>query len=94
MKISLIKKGILVILPIRFISFRLVYFSGRKGNNAGPEAIMQVLEVIMQVPEVIMQVLGSNNVGPESENADSRKQECRSMEVIMQVPEAIFWGWN
>ena len=27
MKISLIKKGILVIVPIRFISFRLFYFS-------------------------------------------------------------------
>ena len=46
MKIYLIKKGILVTVPIWFITV----------NNAGLEAIMQVLEVIMRVPEVIMQV--------------------------------------
>ena len=38
MKISLIWKGILVIVPIRFISFRLFYFSERKGYGK----IMQV----------------------------------------------------
>ena len=32
-KIFLIKKGILVIVPIRFISFCLFYFSGRKGYS-------------------------------------------------------------
>ena len=81
MKISLLKKGILVIVPISLISFHLFWFPGRKRyreNDAGPEAIMQVLEVIMQVPGVIiqvlevimqvpeekMQVLGSNNAGP------------------------------
>ena len=52
MKISQIKKGILVIVPIRFLSFRLFYLSGRKGYGE----IMQVPEVIMQVPEVKMQV--------------------------------------
>ena len=45
MKISLVKKGILVIVPIRFISFRLFYFSCRKGYGK----IMKVLDVIMQV---------------------------------------------
>ena len=38
MKISLIKKGILVTVPIRLISFRLFYFSWRKGYGK----IMQV----------------------------------------------------
>ena len=50
MKISLLKKGILVIVPISLISFHLFWFPGRKRyreNDAGPEAIMQVLEVTM-----------------------------------------------
>ena len=38
MKISLINKGILEIVPIRFISFRLFYIFGRKGYDK----IMQV----------------------------------------------------
>ena len=38
MKISQIQKGILVIVPIRFLSFRLFYLSGRKGYGE----IMQV----------------------------------------------------
>ena len=37
--------------------FVLFFLSERsRQNNAGPEAIVQVLEVKMQVPEVIMQV--------------------------------------
>ena len=40
MKISLIKKGIFVTVPIRVISFRLFYFSWRKGYGK----IMQVLK--------------------------------------------------
>ena len=55
------KKGILVNVLIRLISFCLFSFSGRKSygkiiNNAGPEAITQVPEVIMRVLEVKMQV--------------------------------------
>ena len=55
-----------MIVPIRFISLCLFYFSWRKemfwSNNAGPEAIMRVLEVTMKV-------LRSNNAGLGGENA-------------------------
>ena len=58
MKISLIKQVILVIVPIRFISFRLFFWTERlRQNNAGPgsentgpDAIMQALEVIFCCP--------------------------------------------
>ena len=59
MKISLIKKSILMIAPIRFISFRLFWLAGRESygsNNAGPESENAGPEAIMQVPEVKMQV--------------------------------------
>ena len=58
MKISLFEKGILVTVPIRFISFRLFWLAGRESygsNNAGPESENAGP--------------GSENAGPGSENA-------------------------
>ena len=62
MKISLLKKGILVIVPISLISFHLFWFPGRmsyRENNAGPGSDNvdpgsknAGLEAIMLVPEV------------------------------------------
>ena len=68
MKISLLKKGNLVIVPIRFISFRSCRSRSNNAvpgsDNAGPGSKNAGPEAIMHVPEVKMQVLGSNYAGP------------------------------
>ena len=69
MKISLLKKVILVIVPIGFISFCLFWFYGWKSYGK----IMQVQEALMQVPKVKMQGR-KHNAGPGGENAGPRKQ--------------------
>ena len=75
MKNSLIKTGILVIVPIRFLSLHLFYFPGQKGsgsNNAGTvsdnagrsENAGLGRDNAMLVLDDKMQVPENNNAGP------------------------------